>query len=67
MNISTKLWLTVVATPAVGWLVSVRYGARQYNARESRLLDRIDMLEHEAQEPQHYWDGAGEALDNLGY
>jgi hypothetical protein len=65
MRFTTRdlLWLTVLVALAADWLVSVRHRARQYNARENRLLDRVEAAEAEIVRLNEYWDGAGEAMD----
>ena len=60
------LWLLLVVALCFGWLASVRHRARQFNARENRLLDRIHVLEHEAQDLRHQWDAAGAEMEKRG-
>jgi hypothetical protein len=66
MRFTTRdlLWLMLVFAVFAGWLVSVRYRARQFNAREARLLDRVEACEAEQKRMIHFWDGAQKALDD---
>jgi hypothetical protein len=59
-------WLMLAVALAAGWLVSVRHRARQYNARENRLLDRVEAAEVEVVRLNEYWDGAQQVLDDAG-
>jgi hypothetical protein len=65
-TIRDLLWLTVGIALAAGWLVSVRHRARQYNARENRLLDRVEAAEAEVMQLNEHRDGAQQVLDDAG-